>query len=432
MKKFPLVILNFILFSTFYFLFSIFSPSADAQSAVNVNINTLTPKSSATIFLSPRTATFIEGSTFELPIFLDTQGQSVNAVELHVNFDQDKLTIIRPSGDRSIIGIWLEPPTYNNTNGTAKLVGVIPNGIVTNAGLITAITFRATATGPATVTFSSNSHVLLNDGLGTEANTNLDRGVFTILPKPPGGVLAFSETHPFQDRWYNNNSPVITWEKNPGVTDFSFVLDDKPSTIPPNDPITKDNIKAYENLGDGLWYFHIKALKDGVWGATTHFLIRVDTLPPAEFKSKADSSNEKTLVSFFTTDNLSGIDRYEVGVIEGSKSPTESPVFTQTESPYLLPFTVSKKTKVIIRAFDRAGNVRESSVNIRILPSSLKFIGEHLTVFLGGLLALVLGLFAIHYLYGHRIIPHLRRAVELMKREEVREKFRVRRKRPHG
>jgi len=411
MRQAPLAILGVVI------LFS-FLEAAQAQNTVNINVNTLTPRSSATIFFSPRTATFIQGSTFAVPIFLDTKSQSINAVELHIKFDASKLTIINPSGDRSIIGIWLEPPTYDNTNGSAKLIGIIPNGIVTESGLIATITFRAIANGQATVSFSSNSHVLLNDGLGTEIPAQLDRGTYTILPKPPGGVVVFSETHPFQDRWYNNNSPVLAWEKNPGVSAFSFVLDNKPFTVPDNNPITGDTVKSYPNLDNGLWYFHIKALKEGVWGATTHFLIRVDTIPPAEFNPEVDSLDQKTLVSFFTTDNLSGIDHYEVGIVEKIKSPTESPVFIQAESPYLLPLLVSKKTKVIIRAFDRAGNVRESAVNVGALPSFLKFIRDHLTIFLLGLLALIVGLFAIHYLYGHRILAHIRRVIALMKREE--------------
>ena len=58
---------------------------------------------------------------------------------------------------------------------------------------------------------------------------------------------------------------------------------------------------------------------------------RYDT--PADFKPKAEYlvaatiMVERTLVSFLTTDNLSGIDHYEVGVIDKSQPATESPVF---------------------------------------------------------------------------------------------------------
>ena len=260
--------------------------------------------------------------------------------------------------------------------------------------------------------------------MGTEANTKLDRGLFTILPKPPGGVRVFSETHPFQDRWYNNDSPLITWEKDPGVSAFSFILDSQPFTVPENNSMTEDTIKSYESLNDGLWYFHIKALKNGAWGATTHFSIRIDTTPPAAFKPKLDQLSPKTIVSFFTTDNLSGIDHYEIGIMERSKAPTESPAFIQAESSYIVPIILSKKDRVIVRAFDRAGNVREGAVTIGPLPSVQKFIRDYLSLFLAGLLTLIVGLFIIHYLYGHRILAHLRRVVKLMKREERLEKTR--------
>ncbi len=417
------VLLSFLFYSHSY-----------AQNVVNLSAPALIPK--AALFPLPGNATFLEGSTFDVPIFLDTRGNSVNTVELHIKFDSSKLSIIRPSGDKSIIAVWLEPPTYSNTNGTAKLVGVIPNGIITESGLIATITFKALVPGQGTVSIAQNSRVLLNDGLGTEALPEFGRGVYAITPKAPEGPKVFSETHPFQDKWYNNPNPVLAWDKEQGVTAFSYILDDKPFTIPDNDSEGEDTSKGYENLPDGLWYFHIKALKRGIWGAATHFLVRIDTSPPAEFTPTFEilgtQDANRVLISFFTTDALSGINHFEVGVIEKSQPPTESPVFIQAESPYQLPRIITSDLRVIARVIDNAGNVRDEPLDIVIKAPSPppKRLADYAIQILIGSLALILLLFILHYLIGHKVIAHMREGLRLAKEEEKRNKTRLAKLKP--
>ena len=146
---------------------SVFAQTIDASSLLPT----------VAIRFSPSSGTFIEGSTFQVPILLDTRGASVNTIELRIYFDPTKLSIVQPSSDRSIIGLWLEPPSYDNTAGTARYVGAIPNGfsntiasavdslsggITTSAGIIGTITFKAKSAGLASVTIRNDSEVLLN------------------------------------------------------------------------------------------------------------------------------------------------------------------------------------------------------------------------------------------------------------------------------
>ena len=390
------------------------------QNTVNINASSLVSK--IAIFPSPAAGTFLEGSVFEIPIYANTNGVNINTIDLQINFDPAKLAIVRPSGDKSIIGVWLEPPTYSNTKGTARLVGIIPNGIVTDSGLIAAITFKAIAIGQAKVTIAQATRVLANDGIGTELATEFKRGIYNITPQPPAGPRVFSETHSFENHWYNNPNPVLAWDKDSGITAFSYVLDNMPFTVPENVSSTADTVKAYENLKDGLWYFHIKALKQGVWGAATHFLVKIDTTPPAEFTPTVDfvtaSVINRYLVSFFTTDNLSGIDHYEIGVIEKNKSTEESPVFIQTESPYQLPVLSSNDLRVIVRAFDKAGNARDANIDISMPFPLFKFLKDNLANILLSLISLILAYSLFHYLFGHRIISRTRKAFRIVKEEE--------------
>lgn len=376
------------------------------------------------IFFSPRSASFTEGSTFEVPILVNTKGQSINGIEIRLNFDKDKLSIIKPSSGASIIGVWVEPPKYDNVRGTASYVGVVPNGIVTASGLVGTITFKAINTGHATVNVSSASNLLLNDGLGTEISYNTIKAEYTIIPKAPEGLKVYSVTHPFQGDWYKNNSPVLSWESDGTVDGYSYVLDNKPDTIPGSSIMTKESTKSFENLSDGLWYFHIKANKNGVWGTTGHFLVRIDTVPPALFKPESNYVVaaavlvERTLISFFTTDNLSGVDHYEVGVIDKNQPITESPVFVESESPYQVPLKAGSNLRVIVRAVDKAGNIRDVSIDVKPPLLVTKIIKDYLVyillfIILAGLAGLI-----IHYLFGHHIIRHINEFRKLLREEE--------------
>ena len=392
--------------------------------ALTIDASSLIPRLELT--LSPTSGSFSEGATFDVPILINTKGVSVNGIEARILFDKSKLEVVKPSSGTSIIGVWIEPPSFDNTKGTASYVGVVPNGIITNSGLIGTITFRAKSTGVAAISFAANSRVLLNDGQGTEARVDLGRSTYSILAKAPEGVKVFSDTHPFSDTWYKNNSPVISWDKDPGVEGFSYVLDNIPNTIPESTILTKDETShVYENLKDGLWYFHIKARKSGVWSQSADFLVRIDTTPPAVFTPTtnyvvaAAALVDRALVSFETTDNLSGVDHYEVGVIDKSDSTTVSPVFVQAESPFQVPLKSGGQEHVIVRAVDAAGNVRDAQIDVAIPSLVTRFLKAHLVPILLGIIMIgILGMI-LHYFVGHHIIRYWRRARQLMRQEEL-------------
>src|SRR3989344_7957086 len=409
----------------FFLLAGSFLLTTAAYAETTIDASRLVPHTE--VSFSPRSGSFVEGSIFQIPIFINTKNRSVNGIEVRINFDKDRLSIVNPTGGTSVIGVWVEAPVYDNTRGTVSYVGVVPNGITTGAGLVGTITFKAKAAGHATVSVTSASKILLNDGLGTQTVVDLGRGDYEILVKAPDGVVVFSETNPIQDNWYNNNNPVFSWIKDPGVAGFSFILDNKPFTIPDNTIDSEDTTKTFENLNDGLWYFHIKAVKNGAWGTTGNFLVRIDTTPPAEFKPQANYIVaatvlvERTLVFFFTTDNLSGVDHYEVGVIDKSQPPTESPVFVQSDSPFQVPLTSGSKLRVIVRAIDKAGNARDESIDVQAPFVITKFIQDYLVYILIGIIILGLVMLIAHYLFGHHIIRYIRRVLQIMKKEEAEE-----------
>lgn len=394
-------------------------------SAQTINAMDLLP--SVTVSPSPQTGSFLEGSSFEVPILINTNGKSVNSIDLRINFSPHLLEVIDPSAGKSVVGVWIEPPTFNNKEGFASYVGVIPNGLVTNSGLVGSITFKAKKQGVASISISPSSSVLLNDGEGTETKVTFGQARYNIISKPPQEIEVFSPTHPLSSEWYTNNNVTLSWEPESGVEGFSTILDTKPFTNVENNITTTDSSISFEELSDGLHYFHIKQKKNGVWGATSHFLIRIDTTPPAVFKPKADyilasvGFIERALISFITTDSLSGLSHFEVGLIDKSEGVNSSPVFVQTESPFQVALEGKKSIEVIVRAIDNAGNVRDASVSVRAPYIVTKFLKDNLlyiliAIVLAGFVAII-----IHYLFGHHIIAKIKKIRALLKKEEQEE-----------
>jgi hypothetical protein len=125
----------------------------------------------------------------------------------------------------------------------------------------------------------------------------------------------------------------------------------------------------------------------------------------------------RALVSFTTTDAASGMDHYEVGAVDAAAPAGEAPVFVQAASPYQLADSASD-VRVTVRAFDRAGNVRDETVDVRAPFLPLEFLGDHATAVLAVMLALVTLAFLAHYFFGHHIVRHAKRILEIIKREE--------------
>ncbi len=332
----------------------------------------------ASFYFSPTTSTFFVESTFDVSIFVNTGGNKINAVKVDLKFDSKKLQIASPTAGKSFISVWISQPTYSNIKGTASFQGGIPSpGINTSAGLVSSITFRAIAPGETTISFLDSSQVLLDDGKGTNILNSMGRGVYDIIIPPPEGPKVFSSTHSDQNKWYKNNNPSFSWEKEEGVTDFSYSIDQDFHGVPDNIPEGDHTSVSYSDLKDGIWYFHVKAKKGNSWGGASHYLVQADTTPPASFslnfeptlKSPTITSREP-IVSFITTDAFSGISHYELKTIdltEAGKEKAEAEFFVEVVSPYKLPFLNIGEYQIVARAYDLAGNWRDASEKIEVI-----------------------------------------------------------------
>lgn len=322
----------------------------------------------STLSLSPSSGSFEVESTFDVSVILNTQGETINAFEIDINFPPKTLQVVSPSTGKSIASLWVSPPKYNNQTGTIQLRGGIPDGINTTGGNIATISFRAKSTGSAAITFLNDTKVLLHDGSGSDTLDQLNNAVLSLVLPPPAGPIVVSETHPDQSKWYNLSSIILTWDPNAeGVEGYSYEMSDKPTNIPDDISDGGKREAIYKNLADGRHYFHIKAKREGAWGGTTHYAVNIDITPPAEFAIKIlpseRTSNRTPFFEFETTDNLSGVSHFELKIVsvnkKGAEQSEDSPFFIEATSPYVSSKLETGKYDVIVRAYDVAGNTRE-------------------------------------------------------------------------
>jgi hypothetical protein len=333
----------------------------------------------ATMSIIPSSGEFRVGETFQASIMLDTEDESINTLETSIIFPADRLQIVSPTAGNSIINIYTTPPKFNNLTGRIDVAGGIPGGITTSKGLITTVTFRAKSSGPASLRFLDNSKALLNNGLGTDAFKSGFGATYKLVLPPPAGPLVTSETHPDQERWYKSTTVIFKWNTEEGVEGYSYEIGEEPISLPDNIVDGRESSVIYKNIGDGVHYFHIKSLRKGNWGGVTHFSFKVDNNPPASFPVEVypatRTSSARPVIEFITTDQASGMDRYEIKIVPLNQNAQTDQFFIQTTSPYTPERLDQGGYSVIVRAYDKADNFTEVTQRLDINYGIGRFFG---------------------------------------------------------
>jgi hypothetical protein len=361
------LILHFTLsFCVLIFAFCILVPKVNAQRA--------------SLYFSPSSGTYTVGNTFLVQVKVNSGGVAINAADGTIIFDPDKLEVVRISKEDSIFTLWVQEPTFSNSLGTINFAGGKPSpGFIGAAGIIFNIYFRAKTSGTTNLTFASGS-VLADDGKGTNILGSLGSGVYNLTAKgietippeevtagPPKAPIVSSPDCPDENRWYSNNSPRFEWKLPQDVIAISYAIDKNPTTNP-KEIFEPTSSVSFSNLEDGIWYFHINFKNQYGWGALTHRKLTIDTKPPLPFEIEVkmeDPTDPQPVLFFDTSDELSGIEYYELTIGQGE--PFQVRGITK-ENPLKLPPQAPGKHLVVVRAFDKAGNFTDAKKEIEILP----------------------------------------------------------------
>jgi len=349
--------------SLFFFLlialFSVFPCFADAKEA--------------SFFVSPSKGSFGVGETFRVSVFVKSEGAFINAAQSKITFPPNLLRVSDISKSGSIFTLWVQEPSWSNSKGEVSFGGGLPSpGFRGKSGKVVTISFQGKAIGKATVSFKEEM-ILENSAFAPNIFSFSNEGKYIIyktevveIPQVPKTPEISSLSHPRQDRWYSNNNPEFKWDLEPNVTDVSFSLNQKPGFNPGNESDGLFGSKGFNDIEDGIWYFHLKVKNNNGWSDISHFEIRIDTKPPHAFEiisdNEGDATNPTPLLFFEAADDTSGISYYELKI--GDKDSLK--VIEGKTAPYRVAPQLPGDYPVTVKAYDYAQNFSESKTRIRI------------------------------------------------------------------
>jgi len=116
------------------------------------------------LLISPN-AEMEAGSIITLSVLLDTEGESINAIEGKLLIS-DALEVLDINDGNSIVNFWVERPKIGV--GSVSFSGTIPGGYNGVNGFLFSVTLTGVKNGGADITLSGIS-AFINDGLGTKS-----------------------------------------------------------------------------------------------------------------------------------------------------------------------------------------------------------------------------------------------------------------------
>ncbi len=331
----------------------------------------------ATLSLAPSTSSVTVGNIVSISVKVNTQGKYINNSEAMIQFPTDLLEVISISKSSSIFSLWVEEPSFSNTKGRITFNGgVATPGFNGSNGTLAIVTFKAKKAGSASVIYG-DSAIRENDGLGTDILNNKTGSVINItlsdvapvdMPDTgsntvPAKPTIISSTHPDQDAWYALDTASFNWKVPNGVNQVQAILN-KTAIATPN--ISYDNSvtqKTLSNLSDGIYYFHLRYQNSVGWSPSAHYKISVDNTSPLDFEPKIRVEDNQNIIKLNVEDTMSGISYYLLTIDENEAIKVKKSELIEEE--YMLPVLNQGDHSLVVSAYDKAGNYKDSKLEFK-------------------------------------------------------------------
>ncbi len=176
------------------------------------------PVFAADIFFNAKNQSFTQGEEFLVQVFLNTEGESVNAIEGRVMFPVDLLETREIRDGNSSINFWIEKPHILQTD-TIAFSGITPGGFSGPKEHLFSIVFYAKKSGSGAIEIH-DTRALRNDGEGTTVSIKISPLQLSISQKT-------SAVQPIVEPMGDTDSPeTFTPEivQNPGMFDGQWFL----------------------------------------------------------------------------------------------------------------------------------------------------------------------------------------------------------------
>ncbi len=121
------------------------------------------------------------GEVFEATILVDTENESINAIEGEIVFDDKILKLELINTAQSFVNFWVEDPILAK-GGSIRFSGITPGGINAHNIELFKISFRAQIIGKSQISIN-NIKLFINDGAATMSKANSVPGAISITPR---------------------------------------------------------------------------------------------------------------------------------------------------------------------------------------------------------------------------------------------------------
>ena len=337
------------------------------------------------------------GETFLAVVHVDSEQKVINAVEGVLKYPTNILEVVDVSQGGSFLTLWPDPPSIDTEAGEISFTGGIPQGSLVLDGIALNITFRATAPGGGELEpLDDKTHVLLNDGKGTDTPVEGVSGLISIVEEET--VTLYSPTHPDENMWYSKRIFTVQWSPDTDTL-YSYHITQSPGSLPDSDQDPMRGEAQYTDLIDGVHYFMLKQQpQNGNWRLVAIRRVMVDTTPPlqpeVEIGSDASLFGGKEFLAFSSQDTHSGIRSFTV--VEGDA------VTQEAASPYELRDQSGTSALQVI-VYDKAGNASATVVRQFDTMQESRYSSAQLFIFSIILLVISATLF---YIVRSKVLTH--------------------------
>ncbi len=186
----------------------------------------------------------------------------------------------------------------------------------------------------------------------------------------PDAPVVLSTQFPDQEKWYRSSDARFAWGLPGYITAVSAELSNVPDVEPQQTyrpPISELTIKAAD-LKEGTQYLLVQFRNVEKWGRYTAYKLMIDDTPPEPFRVGLTThlgEQRGVVASFAAEDKLSGVAHFGVSLNQG---PEHRVSVDEARRGYFLPIDGAGEQRVSVRAYDRAGNIQESSAAVVTLP----------------------------------------------------------------
>src|SRR3989339_434142 len=323
----------------------------------------------------------------KIAINLLSGGEAINAVKAVINYDPKMVKVDKIITDSSFCktgtsNMFIEK-NIDNENGQVSIVCGLPNpGFSQEEGILAELIIEPLQTGQISLRFGPESQVLANDGLGTNVlRDTIDSSYFAA---DLGGetdeeniqLFLFSYTHPNSETWYRNKNIDLFWQDD-WASEYYYLLDNSPFSIPDGKNKTDKSFINFTPKDDGVYYFHIGGVRDGIMRSVYHYKVKIDSSPPEYLHLKVNSriinNGEIVRTEFESRDAVSGIEPNLFYI------KLDDSIYLPTKSPLYIPFNKAGNHMIYVKVYDRADNYIEDSIEIKV--KNTPFVRNFINIF---------------------------------------------------